>query len=134
MPLRLGVIVNRLEIEADATGETSDFRSVGPYVELAPEVTLASAGKTRWSLYGEGGIGWTRTRIELDAVSQKFDSSTVFVGAELGTRLAFGMFEIGLAYVGRFQHMERSDPENGSSVASFDANFQGALLSFALRF
>lgn len=135
MPLRVGLLVNRLEFEAKSTNQESTFTSVGPYVELAPEITLAGRGRTRWSVYAEGGIGWGVTEIEQDAfASQKFDSSTVFVGAELGTRLALGMVELGLAYVVRLQSMERSDPEPSGTIESFDASFQGVLFSFALRF
>lgn len=141
MPIRVGALANRLEVEYSRAGgpREDDFTSFGPYFELAPEWSLAGAHGSRWSLYAEGGIGWTATRIGGTPGSFPSDATTRFVGVEVGTRLEIGTFEVGafevgLAYVARFQRMERSDPEAGVTISPFDAQFQGVLVSFAVRF
>lgn len=141
MPIRVGALANRLEVEYSRAGNPreDDFTSFGPYFELAPEWSLVGAHGSRWSIYAEGGIGWTTTRIGGTPGSFPFDSKTRFVGVEVGTRLDIGTWEagtceVGLAYVARFQRMERSDPEAGVTISPFDANFQGVLVSFAVRF
>ena len=127
------VPANNLTIEANSGGENESL-SLGPYVEIAPELTLIHVGPTRWTIYGELGGGYTYTEIELDGVSQEFDSNSTFIGVEVGTRLRLGMFEAGLGFLSRFQDTDESDPEGGVVVTAFDSTFTGVLVSAALRF
>ena len=133
MPLRIGVLLNGLTIELNSGGE-NEARSIGPYVEIAPELTLIHVGPTRWTIYGELGAGYTFTQIEIDGVSEEFDSNTTFIGVEVGTRLRLGMFEAGLGFLSRFQDTDESDPEGGITVSAFESTFTGVLVSAALRF
>ena len=133
MPLRIGALANSLTIEANSGGE-NEASSIGPYVEIAPELTLIHVGPTRWTIYGELGGGYTYTQIEIDGVSEEFDSTSIFLGVEVGTRLRLGMFEAGLGFLARFQDTDESDPEGGITVAAFDSTFTGVLVSAALRF
>lgn len=135
MPLRVGLLLNGLTLtENDSNNETT-YGSVGPYFEIAPELTIARSGRTAWSLYGELGFGAGGTRIEFDQGTQReFDSSTGFFGLELGTRLYFGAFELGFAYVGRWQSMADSDPEGGQIALGYDADYQGGMITFGVVF
>jgi hypothetical protein len=137
MPLRVGLLLNGLTLTESGTALETRYASVGPYFEIAPEITIAKSGRTAWSLYGELGFGAGATRVEFDQPSGnelEFDSSTGFFGLELGTRLRFGAFELGFAYIGRWQSMDDSDPEGGLIAVGYDADYQGGLISFGIVF
>ena len=134
MPLRAGLLASTLTVESNGSGTENEAASFGPYVELAPELTLIKIGPTRWTVYGEFGVGYTATQIDSDALANDFDSTSLFYGAEIGTRLGLGMFEVGLGYLARFQTTDESDAEAGVTFPDFDTTFQGIMLSAALRF
>jgi hypothetical protein len=134
MPLRAGILLNALVLEEDATDDEVEYASIGPYFEIAPEFELLRSGRTSWSLYGEFGIGIGGTAIEIDGDPADYESVTSFGGVEVGTRVAFSRFELGLAYVGRFQSMDESDPEGNQVVLGYDASFNGLLFTFAVTF
>ncbi len=134
MPVRIGLMLNGLTLEEQTTGAESTFGSAGPYFELAPEITVARRGAVRWSFYGEFGVGVGGTRAEFDGDTNNYDSATAFLGLELGTRLQLSAFEIGIAYLGRWQSMDESDPENGLVALGYDAQFQGLLITLGVVF
>ena len=134
MPVRIGLMLNGLTLTEKATDDESTYGSVGPYLELAPELTLARSGAVRWSVYGEAGIGVGGTVAEFDGDSNNYESATGFFGLEFGTRLQLSAFELGLAYIGRWQSMDESDPENGLVAFGYDAQFQGLMLTLGVVF
>ena len=142
MPMRAGLLANGLVLDqrfsVGAGDGDVDYLSFGPYFEIAPEVELAHARNFRWSLYGEFGFGFGGTEIDVDGDPREYESITVFSALEAGTRFRFGVVELGVAYVGRFQSMDESDPEffAGSAQIAFgyDADFNGLLVTFAARF
>ena len=134
MPIRIGLLFNGLEIEENVSGESLDYGSIGPYFELEPEVTLARSGRTAWTLYGELGVGAAYTVIDSNTDSNDYDSSTGFLGLEFGTRLLLNKVELSLAYVGRFQSTDDSDPENGLFVRGNDIAFQGLFFGVGVVF
>ncbi len=134
MPIRVGLLFNGLTLEEDATDAEVQYGSFGPYVEVAPEVVVARSGRTSWSLYGEFGVGVAATAIEVDGDPADYESATAFGGVELGTRLTLNKIELGLAYVGRFQSMDESDPEGGFAVLGYDAAFNGLMFTFGVIF
>lgn len=134
MPLRVGLLLNGLTLTDNATDDEVTYASIGPYFEIAPEVVLVRGGKTQWSLFGEVGVGVAGTAIDVEGDSRDFESTSSFAGLELGTRLLIGPIELGLSYVGRWQSMDESDPEGGTVVLGYDADFQGAMFSFAVVF
>lgn len=138
MPLRIGLLLNALTLEDQTTDDEVTYASIGPYVEIAPEFVIARSGTTRWSLFGEFGIGVGGTAIDVDEDPRDYESVTTFGGIELGTRLTLNKIELGLAYVGRFQSMDESDPEGGPGgdfvVLGYDASFNGLMFTFAVVF
>jgi hypothetical protein len=136
MPLRAGLLWNALVLEENVTNDQVEYLSVGPYFELAPEVTLARSGRTSWSLYGELGFGFGGTWIEIERDPRDYESVTFFGGIELGTRLLLNKIELGLAYVGRWQSMDESDPEGfpPQIALGYDAAFHGLLFTFGVVF
>jgi len=134
MPVRVGVIVNALTFEENATGLETQYASVGPYFEVEPEVTLIRRGPFRWSLYGQFGAGIGGTAIEIDNDFRDYDSATAFIGLELGTRFRVGPGELGIGYIGRFQSMDESDLEAGQFVFAHDSSFNGLLVTFGVTF
>jgi hypothetical protein len=133
MPMRAGLVFDGLMFEEPNGAETSFF-TVGPYFELAPEVTLVQAKTTQWSLYGEFGTGFGGTSIEVDGIGEDFWSFTTFAGVELGTRLTLGPIELGLGFLSRWRWMDESDPENGFVVFGNDSDFQGVLFTCTVVF
>lgn len=134
MPLRAGLLLDQLTLDEVASDTELTFTSFGPYFEIAPEIVLARGGKTQWSLFGEFGIGFGGTDIDLGDNEPEYDSFTSFSGLELGTRLQLGPIELGLSYVARWKWMDESDPEGGLVVLAYDADFQGVLLGVAVVF
>jgi hypothetical protein len=134
MPLRLGLLLNGLELTEQGSGAETTYGSFGPYFEIAPEITLARSGKTNWSIYGEFGFGAAGTVVDLSGDNRDYDSTSGFAGVELGTRLALGKVELGLAYVGRWQSADESDPEGGFVAPGYDVDYQGLLFTFGVVF
>lgn len=134
MPIRLGLLANSLELTEQASGAETTYSSFGPYFEIAPEFTLTRSGKTIWSLYGEFGFGAAGTVVDLAADNLDYDSTSGFAGVELGTRLTLGKVELGLAYVGRWQSADESDPEGGFVAPGYDVNYQGFLFTLGFVF
>jgi hypothetical protein len=138
MPLRVGLLLNALTLEEDITNNEVTYASIGPYLEIAPEFVIAHSGSTTWSLFGEFGVGVGGTAIDVDDDPRDYESATAFAGIELGTRLTLNKIELGLSYVGRFQSMDESDPEDGPGgqfvVLGYDASFNGLLFTFAVVF
>ncbi len=136
MPMRAGLMSNIVVLDEQGFGPSDDvgYWSFGPYFEVAPEVILTRSRRTRWSLYAEFGFGFGGTYIDVDNDPREYESATFFSGIEAGTRLTLGVAELGIAYVGRWQTMDESDPEAGLVALGYDADFQGLLLTFAVRF
>tara|TARA_R110002072_G_scaffold139249_1_gene282703 strand:- start:48822 stop:49571 length:750 start_codon:yes stop_codon:yes gene_type:complete len=135
MPMRVGLLVNGLTLDDDAAAnpETS-YVSVGPFFEIEPELTLLRAGPLQWSLYAQLGFGIAGTAIDVDGDFRDYDSTSGFGMVEAGTRLRVGPAEFGLAFIGRYQSMDRSDIESGSFVYGYDSDFQGVLVSAGFTF
>lgn len=134
MPVRIGLMLNGLVLTENATNDESTYGSIGPYFEIAPEFTIAGRRNVQWSLYGEIGVGVGGTAIDFDGDANDYDSATAFFGLELGTRLRLANFEVGVAYLGRWQSMDESDEENGLVALGYDAQFQGLMVSVGVVF
>lgn len=134
MPVRFGIWLNGYTLEDQVLNEEVTYGSIGPYLEVAPEVLLVDRRNFSWSLYGELGAGVAATGIDVDTDSNDYYSSTVAFGAEIGTRLRGGPFEFGVAFVHRWQSMDESDVENGLVVLGYDAEFHGFLVTFSAVF
>ena len=134
MPFRIGLLFNGLILEDNNTGNQTTYASFGPCFEVEPEVTVVARGRFRMSLYGLLGVGACGTSIDVEGDPRDYDSTTAFVNVEAGVRARYAFGELGLAYIGRFQSMDRSDIENGSFVVGYDANFQGLLFTFGVVF
>lgn len=134
MPMRAGLLFNGLTLEEEVTGDEVEYASIGPAIEIAPELTLVRSGTTRWSVFGEMMLGATVTRVEIDGAADDYDSDTGFFGLELGTRVLLGPVELGLSYVGRWQSMDESDEENGTVAFGYDAEFQGVMFNVGVVF
>lgn len=134
MPVRVGLMSNYYTLEELATDDQVKYLSFGPYLEFAPEVVLAGRRQVQWSLYGEFGGGFGFTGIEIDGDSNDYYSTTLLAGVEAGMKLRFGPVEIGAAYVGRWQWMDESEPEGGSVVFGYDADYHGFLFTMGARF
>jgi hypothetical protein len=134
MPMRIGLILNGYTLEEENSDDEIVYGSIGPYFELAPEIRLVGRRSFGWSLYGEVGLGAAVTGIEIEDDRNDYISDTAFFGVELGTRLHLGRFEVGAAYVGRWQSMDESDEEDGLVVFGYDADFQGLMVTFGAVF
>lgn len=133
MPLRVGLLLDGLTFEEQNGNETL-FASLGPYLEVAPEVVLVRGRKVAWSLYGEFGFGIAATAIDIDGDSNDYRSATGYAGIEFGTRLHAGPVELGLAFLGRYRSMDESDPENGLVVLGNDTAFRGVVFTCSFLF
>lgn len=138
MPIRIGLIANALTADnaTSAVADEASFGTVGIYTELAPEFTLTRHRSLEWTLYGEVGLGGGATTVEVDGDDREWDSSTVFTGLEFGSRLYVGLCELSLAFVGRWQSMDESDPDGDPAVTflPYDASFTGVMFGFGLVF
>jgi len=135
MPMRVGVLFNGLLLDDKGTvNPETRYASLGPFFEFEPEVTLVRSGNLRWSLYGQFGVAITGTAIDVDGDFRDYVSDSAFLNVEAGTRLAFGPAVFGLAFIGRYQSMDRSDIEAGQFVFGFDGGYEGVLLTAGVRF
>lgn len=135
MPLRAGLHFSGLALvdEAGLSADT-DYGSFGPFFEAEPEVVLLRSEVSRWSVYGQFGLGIAGTAIDIDGDPRDYRATAGFFDVELGTRVTIGPAELGLAFVGRYQSMDASDVEAGQFIYGFEAGYQGVLLSAGVRF
>lgn len=134
MPLRGGLLLHNHRLDPGSSVDEIDFATAGMLIEVSPEFILTRTESVRWSLYGTLGLGTGFTTIESDALASDFDSTTNFFGVDIGTRVAFGAFEVGLSYVLRRHEMDRSDPENSLVVFGYDSTFDGIMLTLGAVF
>ncbi|MCK5943169.1 MAG: outer membrane beta-barrel protein [Planctomycetes bacterium] len=135
MPVRVGLLFHGLVLDDQGTSNPeTTYASLGPMFEIEPELTLVRAGPVRWSIYGQFGVGVAGTAIDVDGDFRDYESDSAFLNLEAGTRVAFGPAEFGLAFIGRYQSMDRSDIEASQFVYGFDAGYQGLLLTAGFRF
>lgn len=134
MPFRVGLLLNSLDLQGTTANLETTYGSLGPQLELAPELVVWRQRGMQWLLYGEFGFGVAATHVEFAGDSNDYWSTTGFAGVEIGTRLRLRAFEIGLAYVGRWQSMAESGTENGFFAQGYDASFNGLLLTMGVVF
>ena len=118
MPIRLGPLVNVLTLDntSSAASDEVTTTTLGLLAEVAPEFTIARGANSSWTLYGEFGLGAGDTVVEDEVNDEAWDSSSSLSGFELGSRVYLGVCELSLAYVGRWQSMDRTDPGDLGSV------------------
>lgn len=135
MPVRIGLLVNRFVLDDhSATNPETTYLSLGPFFEVEPELVLLRRGKLEWSVYGQFGFGVGGTSIEVDGDPRDYDSSTGFAMVEAGTRLRIGKALLGIAFIGRYQSMDRSEFEGNSFIFGYDSEFEGVLFTAGFRF
>jgi hypothetical protein len=134
MPMRAGFLFDSHQLEDVATSQQLTFASGAFQVEVAPELALIAREGFHWTAYGELGLGVGSTTAEIDGDPNEYDSDSSFAGLEIGTRFRFGLVELGLAYVGRFQDVDQSDVVAGNFVFGYEAAFQGAMLTVGFVF
>ena len=127
-------MLNSLELQGSTNNLGTTYSSVGPQFEMAPELVLWRRRGVQWQLYGEFGFGIAATHIDFDGDSNDYWSSTGFAGVEIGTRLRLSAFELGLAYIGRWQSMAESNDVNSFFAQGYDASFNGLLLTMGIEF
>lgn len=135
MPVRIGLLINSLTLDDEGTiNPETNYFSAGPFFEIEPEVTLVRAGPVRWSLYAQLGFGIAGTSIDVDGDFRDYDSASGFGMIEAGTRMRVGPANFGIAFIGRYQSMDRSDIEAGSFIYGYDSDFEGLLISAGFSF
>ena len=135
MPIRVGLLINGfvLDEQTVANPETT-YLSVGPFFEVEPELVLLRRGKLEWSIYGQFGFGVGGTSIEVDGSFRDYESATGFGMVEAGTRLRIGRTQVGIAFIGRYQSMDRSELEGNSCILGYDSAFEGVLFTAGFCF
>ena len=134
LPIRAGLLLDDYQLADQVTDLELDHLSAGGYFELAPSFTLAANDTLRWSLFATAGAGIAATTIDPDGDDEDYDASTTRYGLEVGTRVAFGRFELGVSGLGRWQSMGESDPENGTTIAGYDTEFVGVMVRGGITF
>jgi len=141
MPVRFGILVNGLTLDDHAaTDPETDYVSAGPFFEVEPELILFHRGKMEMSVYTQAGFGAAGTLIEVDGELdangdlREYESSTGFAMFEVGTRLKVGKAQFGIAFVGRYQSMDRSEFEGNNFIFGYDSGFEGVLLTAGVTF
>lgn len=132
MPIRLGFLLDDYQLADQVTDLELEHLSAGGYFELAPSFDVLANDSLRWSLFAVAGAGVAATTIDPEGDDEDYDASTVRYGLEVGTRVAFGRFDVGLSGIGRWQAMDESDPENGNTIDGYRTEFLGAMLSFGV--
>lgn len=134
MPIRVGLLLDDYQLADQVTDLELDHLSAGGYFELAPSLALVANDTLRWSLVATAGAGIAATTIDPDGDDEEYDASTTRYGLEVGTRVSFGRFELGLSGLGRWQSMGESDPENGTTIAGYDTEFVGVMVRGGITF
>jgi hypothetical protein len=114
-----------LDEQTVANPETT-YLSVGPFFEVEPELVLLRRGKLEWSIYGQFGFG--------DGDFRDYESATGFGMVAAGTRLRIGRAQVGIAFIGRYQSMDRSELKGNSCIFGYDSEFEGVLFTAGFCF
>jgi hypothetical protein len=130
LPIRAGLQFHWLDLD-DAQDPLldSNFGSLGPYVEIEPELTLHKTGAVEWRAYSQLGLGISATATGSDGAA----SSGYFM-LEAGTKLHVGAAEFGVAFIGRYHSMNRSDYIDDIFDNGYEDHFQGLLISVGCSF
>ncbi len=103
---------------------------------LALALLLLSASvvaqDARPHFHGSFGVGGTS--IEVDGGFRDYESATGFGMVEAGTRLRIGRAQVGIAFIGRYQSMDRSELEGNSFIFGYDSEFEGVLFTAGFCF
>jgi hypothetical protein len=134
MPLRFGLFVRNYRIEEQVSSDSIDWTSVGPRIEIEPELRLVRGDDVQWSFYARAGGSFGVTTIETDLSSDSFDSTTLGFDFGLGTRLQLGPAQIDLGFLLRTQTVDESDDVGGLFIREIDAEFRGIVLGAAVVF
>jgi hypothetical protein len=135
MPLRAGLMQNTLVLDDPiAAAPETEYRSLGPFFEVEPEVTLTRDGASAWTAYGRFGFGYGPTTVEVDNDSRDYETNSSFLYLELGARYRTGPVVLGAAFLGRYQSMDPSAVVGGQFAYGFDGGFHGVLLSVGVSF
>ncbi|MBL9077816.1 MAG: hypothetical protein JNL08_09945 [Planctomycetes bacterium] len=134
MPVRFGLWFNGYLLEDQVLDEDVSYGTLGPWLEVAPEFRLVDSRKFSWSLFAELGAGIGVTGIDVENDANDYVSTTSAVALDVGTRLRGGPFELGLAFVNRWQSMDESDEEDGLVVLGYDTEFHGLLITCSAVF
>lgn len=135
MPVRVGLLVNGLILDdRSAVDPETSYLSAGPFFEIEPELVLTRRGELQWSVYAQLGFGAGSTAIDVDGISRDYRSTVGFGMVEAGTRLRIGKAQIGIAFIGRYQSMDRSEFEDNSFIFGYDSEFEGVLLTAGFSF
>ncbi|MCA8977887.1 MAG: hypothetical protein KDC98_24385 [Planctomycetes bacterium] len=134
MPVRLGAMLHRYELENVATSATS--LQVDTYCtrfEVEPEFVFSRGARVEVSAYAGLGIGAGLSTAE-DATGSKFDTVSTFWFAEVGARARYEFAELGLAFVTHGMSMTDSDLLDDPGLENFGAGFAGLMLTAAIVF
>jgi hypothetical protein len=138
MPVRAGFLADFLTLEEEVTENEIDYFTFGGRFEIAPEITLARSRGFGLAMYGEMGMGFGFTTIEVNDFTSndddEFEAGTFYFGLEAGMRMRFGKATLGVAYLGRWQSMDESDDEDGLFIFGYDAEFNGILFNLGVTF
>ena len=134
-PVRVGLLVNNLVLDDSlAADPETNYCSAGPCIEFEPELTVFRRGDVELSIYGQLGFGSGPTSIDIDGDGRDYDSWSGLAAIETGARLRLGHAQFGIAFIGRYHSMDRSDLEGNSFVYGYDSEFEGILLTAGVIF
>lgn len=134
MPWRTGLMLHDHHLDDRTLDQVTDFATVAILTELAPEIFLSVGERVSWSLTGSASLGAGLTRIDSDALADDYDATTLFYGAELGTRVRIDAIELGLSFVARGHQMDESDSKGGLSVLGYESTFTGVMVTVGAVF
>jgi hypothetical protein len=134
LPLRVGLFVRNYGIEEQSTGVEVSWFSIGPYLELEPDVPLIHGEEVRLSLRGRLGLGFGATVVETEPATEDYDSAMIAADLGVGVNLEFEHWELGIGYLFRSFDVAESDAVAGTVIREIDVEFQGLVASFAVRF
>jgi hypothetical protein len=130
LPLRFGLFYR--DYELDFPGGYTEWASIGPRIEVNPELQILASKSARWTLKGRLGAGIGATKITSGTTSQDFDSTAGMFDVGIGTRVTFPAFSAELGYLFRATRYNESD--SSDTIPSTDSQFDGITLTVAVTF
>jgi hypothetical protein len=131
IPIRVGLCLRSYEVEDGPTVPEIEWRGIGPYLELEPDIPLVHGETARVSLRGRLGVGFGEAEIGTEPASRDYDGKSTSLDFAIGAHVEIGHFDLGVAYLVRRLGVES---DGGPLFSDIDVQFEGITGSLALRF
>ncbi len=134
LPLRFGLFFRSYGLTQNLGGAELNWSSLGPRLELAPDLELAAGDGFRWSLPARLGVGIGMSVAETEPSTEQWNTTMTHLDAGLASRLQFSQVWFDIGFLVRRTSYAESEDVVGVTILGADTTFTGLVLGFGAKF